>query len=72
MDARQETVGLLNKIWLKLQSLPSAHPLELAGFFILLIFIFTVILMAVLTCVSRSCCCRCCPCCKPKQDGPNV
>jgi len=39
MDAREETLGLLNKIWLKLQGLPKAHPAELGAFLIILTFI---------------------------------
>lgn len=39
MDAREETLGLLSKIWFKLQSLPDASPVELGAFFVLLTFI---------------------------------
>lgn len=38
MDAREESLNLLNKIWLKLQNLPNASGIELAGFLILLTF----------------------------------
>lgn len=39
MDAREEALGLLSKLWVKLQGLPNATPVELAAFFILLTFI---------------------------------
>lgn len=39
MDAKDETLNLLNKIWVKLQGLPNANPIELGAFFILLTFI---------------------------------
>lgn len=39
MDAREEALGLLNKVWQKLQALPDADPVELGAFFILLTFI---------------------------------
>lgn len=39
MDAREETLTILNRIWVKLQGLPNANPIELGGFFILLTFI---------------------------------
>lgn len=39
MDAREETLGLLNQIWTKLQDLPNAEPLDLGAFFIILAFI---------------------------------
>lgn len=39
MDAREETLNLLNRIWTKLQDLPNANPVELGAFFILLTFI---------------------------------
>lgn len=39
MDAREETLNLLSKIWVKLQGLPNANPIDLGAFFILLTFI---------------------------------
>lgn len=39
MDAGEEALSLLNKIWEKLQGLPDATPVELGAFFILLTFI---------------------------------
>lgn len=39
MDAREEALGVLSKIWQKLQALPHADPLELGAFFIILTFI---------------------------------
>lgn len=38
MDAREETLSLLNKMWAKLQNLPSANPMDLGAFFIILTF----------------------------------
>lgn len=65
MDAREETLNILNRIWLKLQGLPDATPVELGAFFVLLIFMLVVLLMIVLTCVT--CCCCCCRKTKPKE-----
>lgn len=39
MDAREETLNILNKIWVKLQGLPNAEPIELGAFFVILTFI---------------------------------
>lgn len=39
MDPKNATLTLLNRIWVKLQGLPTANEIEVAGFFILLIFI---------------------------------
>lgn len=39
MDAREETLTHLNRIWTKLQNLPNAHPVEQAAFCVLLTFI---------------------------------
>lgn len=39
MDAREEALGVLSKIWQKLQALPHADPVELGAFFIILTFI---------------------------------
>lgn len=39
MDAREEALGHLSKIWQKLQALPHADPVELGAFFIILTFI---------------------------------
>lgn len=66
MDAKDETLNLLNKIWVKLQGLPNANPIELGAFFILLTFILVVVLMTVLTCVA-CCCCR-----KTKTKGVGI
>uniref|UniRef100_A0A672Y9F6 Uncharacterized protein n=1 Tax=Sphaeramia orbicularis TaxID=375764 RepID=A0A672Y9F6_9TELE len=66
MDAREETLNLLNRIWIKLQHLPNANPIELGAFFILLTFILVVLLMMILTCVT-CCCCR-----KARNKGSNI
>ncbi len=39
MDAKEQTLNLLNRLWVKLQGLPNATPLEQGAFFILLTFI---------------------------------
>lgn len=39
MDATEEGISLMNKIWVKLHGLPSATPVDLAAFFIILTFI---------------------------------
>lgn len=39
MDPKEETLNLLNRIWVKLQSLPKANPIEVGAFSILLTFI---------------------------------
>lgn len=57
MDPGEETLNLLNKIWLKLQQLPNANPIELGAFFVMLIFILLVSGLMIFTCVT-CCCCR--------------
>lgn len=66
MDPGEESLTLLNKIWLKLQHLPNANPIELGAFFILLTFILLVSGLMVFTCVS-CCCCR-----KERTKGSNI
>lgn len=39
MDAREQTLNILGRIWVKLQGLPNANPIELGAFFVLLTFI---------------------------------
>lgn len=39
MDAREEMLTLLQKLWAKLQDLPTASPLEMGAFAVLVIFI---------------------------------
>lgn len=39
MDAKEEALSLLNKMWVKLQNLPNANPVDLGAFFIILTFI---------------------------------
>ncbi|KAG7243714.1 hypothetical protein INR49_011271 [Caranx melampygus] len=67
MDPKEETLNLLNRIWVKLQSLPKANPIEVGAFSILLTFILVVLLMMVLTCLTCCCCCR-----KTRMKGPNI
>lgn len=38
MDAREEALNLLSRIWAKLQDLPNANPIDLGAFFVLLTF----------------------------------
>lgn len=38
MDAKEEMLGLLNKVWVKLQGLPNASAVELGAFCVLLTF----------------------------------
>lgn len=39
MDATEEAISFMNKIWVKLHGLPNATPVDLAAFFIILTFI---------------------------------
>ena len=39
MEAREQTLSLLNTLWSKLEGLPNADSLELGAFFIILAFI---------------------------------
>lgn len=39
MDPREETLGILNKIWVKLHGLPNANAVDQGAFFIILTFI---------------------------------
>ncbi|KAI9544881.1 hypothetical protein NQZ68_041896 [Dissostichus eleginoides] len=39
MDAREETLSILNNIWVKLQGLPNATPIDLGAFFVIVTFI---------------------------------
>uniref|UniRef100_A0A8C7SPF0 Uncharacterized protein n=1 Tax=Oncorhynchus mykiss TaxID=8022 RepID=A0A8C7SPF0_ONCMY len=39
MDAREEMLTLLQKLWAKLQGLPTASPLEMGAFAVLVLFI---------------------------------
>ncbi|KAL7860290.1 hypothetical protein AOLI_G00166390 [Acnodon oligacanthus] len=57
MDAKQETLDILHKIWTKLQGLPQGNTYEIAGFLILLIFVLTFLGLVVFACAQ--CCCSC-------------
>uniref|UniRef100_A0A8C5ESZ0 Small integral membrane protein 5 n=1 Tax=Gouania willdenowi TaxID=441366 RepID=A0A8C5ESZ0_GOUWI len=57
MDTKEEMQKMLNMIWVKLQGLPNADPVELGAFLILLTFILVALLMFLLTCVCGCCCC---------------
>lgn len=39
MEVQEEVLDILQKVWIKLQSLPQATPLELGAFFVLLLFV---------------------------------
>lgn len=39
MDPAEETLNLLSRIWVKLQGLPNANPIDLGAFFVVLTFI---------------------------------
>lgn len=54
MDAREETLNLLNKLWAKLQNLPNATAVELGAFFILLSFICESLLQILVKSVKPS------------------
>lgn len=72
MDAREQTLNILDRIWVKLQGLPNANSLELGAFLVLLTFILVVLLITVVTCASF--CCGCCSCCcrKRKLKGSDL
>ncbi|KAB5554024.1 hypothetical protein PHYPO_G00045340 [Pangasianodon hypophthalmus] len=57
MDAKQEVLDILQKIWIKLQTLPEANAIEKGGFLILLLFILTFLALVVFACAQ--CCCSC-------------
>ncbi|KAG7281142.1 hypothetical protein CRUP_032845 [Coryphaenoides rupestris] len=56
MESGDMALGMLDKLWVKLQGLSSAEPIELGAFVILLAFILLIVLMMVLTCVTCCCC----------------
>ncbi|XP_045923924.1 small integral membrane protein 5 [Micropterus dolomieu] len=66
MELKQEVMDILEKVWTKLQGLPQASPLELGAFFVLLLFVATVLFMVMLSCI------HCCCCGKPKYQASRV
>ena len=38
-DVKEEVLDILQKVWIKLQGLPEASPLELGAFFVLILFV---------------------------------
>ncbi|XP_044193677.1 small integral membrane protein 5 [Thunnus albacares] len=66
MDMREEVLDILEKVWIKLQDLPQASPLELGAFFVLILFVATFLFMIALSCV------HCCCCGKPKYQAARV
>ncbi|CAG5911744.1 unnamed protein product [Menidia menidia] len=61
-----EFLGILQKVWIKLQGLPNASSVELGAFCVLVLFAATFLFMVVLTCV------QCCSCGKPKYQASRV
>ncbi|KAF4092690.1 hypothetical protein AMELA_G00023570 [Ameiurus melas] len=57
MDAKQEVLDILQKIWTKLQTLPEANSIDIGGFLILLLFVLTFLALVVFACAQ--CCCSC-------------
>ncbi|CAJ1081119.1 hypothetical protein GBF38_011511%2C partial [Xyrichtys novacula] len=54
MEVKEEILEILQKVWTKLQELPQASPLELGAFFVLILFVATVLFLVVLSCESLS------------------
>ncbi|XP_020660765.2 small integral membrane protein 5 [Pogona vitticeps] len=68
-DFQNELYTIGNKLWLKLQRLPKAEPLEIVSFLVVILFIATVLLMMIIAC---SCCCaRCCNG-RPQPKGRRI
>ncbi|XP_058022098.1 small integral membrane protein 5 [Ahaetulla prasina] len=61
------TIGY--KLWLKLQRLPKADPLEIVCFFIIILFIVTMLSMMIVAC---SFCCSCFYDGKPKEKAKRT
>uniref|UniRef100_A0A8D0EET2 Small integral membrane protein 5 n=1 Tax=Salvator merianae TaxID=96440 RepID=A0A8D0EET2_SALMN len=57
-DFLNELCAVGEKLWLKLQKLPKAEPLEIVFFFIIILFIATILSMMIIACTF--CCTRCC------------
>uniref|UniRef100_A0AAQ6IA72 Small integral membrane protein 5 n=1 Tax=Anabas testudineus TaxID=64144 RepID=A0AAQ6IA72_ANATE len=51
-----ELMGILQRVWTKLQDLPQASSLEVGAFSVLILFAATVLFMFVLSCVHCCCC----------------
>ncbi|XP_008282536.1 small integral membrane protein 5 [Stegastes partitus] len=66
MEVKNEMMDILQRVWTKLQGLPQANSLELGAFFVLILFVATVLFMVVLSCV------HCCCCGKPKYQASRV
>ncbi|KAJ7987868.1 hypothetical protein DPEC_G00331020 [Dallia pectoralis] len=56
MEANQEVMDILNKVWSKLQNLPQASSLELGAFLIIILFVSTFLFMVMLSCIHCCCC----------------
>ncbi|KAJ7989391.1 hypothetical protein DPEC_G00304060 [Dallia pectoralis] len=57
-DIGNEVLSLLQKIWTKLQALPTSSPLEIGAFCVLVLFILVFLGMLLMTCVTCCCCGR--------------
>ncbi|KAF6736769.1 Small integral membrane protein 5 [Oryzias melastigma] len=66
MEAKQEFQNLIEKLWMKLQGLGQASPLEVGAFAVLVLFVATFLFMILL------CCIHCCCCGKPKYQASRV
>ncbi|KAJ8283863.1 hypothetical protein COCON_G00027130 [Conger conger] len=66
MDAKEEVLDLLHKVWTKLQGLPDANPMDLGAFLVLMLFIVTFLLLIVMSCI------HCCCCGKQKYQASRV
>ncbi|XP_063149169.1 small integral membrane protein 5 [Candoia aspera] len=68
-EFQNELSAIGYKLWLKLQRLPKAEPLEIVCFFIIILFIATMLSMMIIAC---SFCCSCCYSGSPKQKGKRI
>ncbi|KAJ8264144.1 hypothetical protein GJAV_G00145740 [Gymnothorax javanicus] len=72
MDAREEALDLLHKVWAKLQGLSDANPMDLGAFLILILFVVTFLLLMVVSCIHCCGCCNCCNCGKQKYQASQI
>ncbi|XP_007429493.1 small integral membrane protein 5 [Python bivittatus] len=66
---QKELSAIGYKLWLKLQRLPKAEPLEIVCFFIIVLFIATMLSMMIIAC---SFCCSRCGDGSPKPKGKKI
>uniref|UniRef100_A0A1A8S2B5 Uncharacterized protein LOC100302390 n=1 Tax=Nothobranchius rachovii TaxID=451742 RepID=A0A1A8S2B5_9TELE len=65
MDLREELLNKLHEVWIKLQGLPQASPLEQGAFAVVILFVGAFLFMIVIGCMH--CCCG-----KPKYQASRV